>query len=185
MLGATALVLCAIALAGCTHSPDAAADVREASGPAHPWADVITSAYKQAGSDRERDALRDGVISEQEYTYFRAQIVDCLHGLGITAEWSSDGALEYSKPAAVSHEAVNACNKKNGIDVIALRDAMERNPRQLDESEILVACLKRAGSVDPGYTAEMLDKGIEVDEFMGTKQFDTCNADPLELRKHG
>ncbi len=74
---------------------------------------------------------------------------------------------------------MNKCNKDNGLDLIVLRDAMNRNPQQLDEDTILVDCLKRVKAVDPGYTPSMFASGVDVNKFINSSQFDKCNADPL------
>ena len=67
----------------------------------------------------------------------------------------------------------------SGLDLIALRDAMNRNPQQLDENTILVNCLKRVGAVDPGFTPSMLASGVDLNAIINSPQFDKCNADPL------
>ncbi len=158
---------------------NASAPGNAAAGPAKPWADLIKSTYDNARTPAEREALADGTISDTEYAYFQQLIVTCLKKIGVTATWSADHSLEYVRPDSVSNSAVNKCNKDNGLDLIVLRDAMNRNPQQLDENTILVDCLKRVKAVDPGYTASMLANGVDVDSFINSSQFDKCNADPL------
>lgn len=164
---------CASSNVGVSASGNAAA------APAKPWADLIKSTYDNARTPAEREALADGKISDTEYSYFQQLIVTCLKKIGVVATWSSDHSLDYTRPDSVSNSAVDKCNKDNGLDLIVLRDAMNRNPRQLDEDTILVDCLKRVKAVDPGYTPSMLARGVDVDKFINSSQFDNCNADPL------
>ncbi len=165
---------------GCASSNvGASASGNAAAAPAKPWADLIKSTYDNARTPAEREALADGKISDTEYSYFQQLIVTCLKKIGVVATWSSDHSLDYTRPDSVSNSAVDKCNKDNGLDLIVLRDAMNRNPRQLDEDTILVDCLKRVKAVDPGYTPSMLARGVDVDKFINSSQFDNCNADPL------
>ena len=170
----------ALCLAGCASwKAGASATGDAAAAPAKPWAELIKSTYDNARTPAEREALADGKISDTEYAYFQQLIVTCLKKIGVVATWSSDHSLDYTRPDSVSNSAVNTCNEENGLDLIVLRDAMDRNPRQLDENTILVNCLKRVKAVDPGYTPSMLANGVDMDEFINSTQFDKCNADPL------
>jgi hypothetical protein len=179
--GVVALLLVAVCLAGCSASNVGGSNSGDeaAAAPAKPWADLIESTYDNARTPAEREALADGKISDTEYAYFQQLIVTCLKKIGVAARWSSDHSLDYTRPDSVSNSAVNTCNKDNGLELIVLRDAMNRNPQQLDENTILVNCLKRVGAVDPGYTPSMLASGADLNKFMNTSQFDKCNADPL------
>jgi hypothetical protein len=178
--GVVSLLLLAVGLVGCASSNGGApAPGNAVEAPAKPWADLIKSTYDSARTPAEREALADGKISDTEYAYFQQLIVTCLKKIGVVATWSSDHSLDYTRPDSVSNSAVDKCNKDNGLDLIVLRDAMNRNPQQLDENTILVDCLKRVKAVDPGYTPSMLARGVDVDEFINSSQFDKCNADPL------
>ncbi|MFF1635168.1 hypothetical protein [Leifsonia sp. NPDC058248] len=172
----------ALGLFGCANQPHSALGPGEA--PSRPWSDLIKSTSDKSTTDAERSALKDGAISDQEYAYFQEQIKDCLTKLGVTAKWSSDKSLEYTKPDGVTNDAIDNCNRENGLEILALRDAMDRNPQQLDENDILVACLKRVKAVDPGYTSSMLASGVDLDKFMNGELFDKCNADPLHYGKN-
>lgn len=177
-----AIALCATALAGCT---PAAAPPDPESGPtssgrfAGPWADLFELTYEQATSDDERAALDDSEISPEEYAYFQDKIVACLDGIGVTAHFEADGSLNYTKPKAVSADAVRDCNADNGIRVIGLHDAVLRNPTHLDETEIMLDCLRRADVVGQGYTAADLDNGVDMDKISADPAFGGCVDDPL------
>lgn len=183
-LAVIAAFACSLVLSGCSDSGiDVSSVAKERSAPAHPWADLIKSTRDEAHTDAEREALSDGVISDQEYAYFQEQIVSCLRDLGVTATWQPDKTLSYSGPKTVTQDQINRCNEENGLSIIALRDAILRNPQQLDESQILVDCLKRAGAVDSSFTPERLESGNGIGSVLSSPEFDKCNADPLGYKK--
>jgi hypothetical protein len=174
-----------LASTGCSPSPHSASVVTDkARGSSEakfsgPWASLFESTYAESNSEAERKALADGKISDQEYAYFQDKIVGCLASHGISARFGSDRSLEYNTKRDVKQEVINKCNVENGMRVIALRDAIERNPHNRNENEIMVECLKRVKLVDAGYTAAMFAAGVNIDTFINTELFDACNSDPL------
>ncbi len=175
----------ALALAACANpaseeleSPGSASE-----GFSGPWAELFELTYAEASSDEERAALEDGEISAQEYAYFQDQIVQCLATLNVSAHFRSDGALEYSNPDRVSQDAIGQCNADNGIRVLILKDTIARNPTNVDENELVVECLNRAGIVDDGYTAEDLENGVDIREIGQTEEFAGCVGDPYNYGK--
>jgi hypothetical protein len=129
------------------------------------------------------EALSDGQIEGQEVAFFKKEILSCLDGLGLNASWTQDGSLAYSGPKSVSQDSINKCSKKNGLDLITLHQAMNRNPENLDEGEIMVACLKRVKAVGPEYTARMFNTNVGLDRILDSPEFDKCNDDPLNYEK--
>lgn len=172
-------VVLALALAGCASpgevEPQGSGSAGEFRGP---WAETFQLTYDQATSDEERAALADGEISGQEYAYFQDQIVACLAGLGIEAQFRTDGALEYSNPDQVSQDSITACNSDNGIRVLTLRDAITQNPANVDENQLVVDCLVNAGAVDASYTVDDLENGVDVEVIGQTAEFAGCVNDP-------
>jgi len=144
-----------------------------------PWAAAFATAYREARSDDERDALRDSQISDREYAFFQSKIVSCMAELGVDAHWGADKALEYTKPSGVTNDQIQECNRDAGLSIVLLRDATNRNPANLDENEIMTACLKRNKIVSPGYTASDLSAGKDLSVITRNKAFDKCEADPL------
>ena len=175
----------AIAMSGCTAAVESETALGGgASGASKsfsgPWANLFESAYADAFTEQERSALDDGQIDGQEYAYFQNRIVECLSAKGIKeAIWASDGALSYKIPNGADEEAVNTCNRENGLQIIALKDAIDRNPDQLDENEIMVACLKRIDLVDAGYTTAMYAAGTDLSRYINSDEFAKCDGDPL------
>lgn len=148
-----------------------------------PWADLFLSTYQESDSDDERQALIDGEISAQEYAYFQDKIVGCLEDLGITAQFASDKSLRYNNPKEVAQDKIAACSADNGIRVVALKDAIDRNPTNLDENEIVVSCLKRTGVVDFDYSTQDLLNGVNFTIIGETEEFAGCISDPLNYQK--
>ena len=184
----TAGALSAVLLAGCSSAAPSVPGDSTGAGDGRftgPWAELFEQTYAESTSDDERSALEDGEISAEEYAYFQGRIVRCLATLDVEAEFASDGALTYSKPQGVSQDAIQACNADNGIRVLALRDAIERNPTHLDESQIMLDCLKRTGVVGPGYSRSDLENGVDIAELGTTPEFSGCAADPLNYGTMG
>ena len=182
-------ILSVALLTGCSAAaprPDPAGTTAPGSGKfTGPWADLFDLTYSEAASDDERSALDDGEISPEEYAFFQDKIVRCLAALDVTAEFASDGSLDYTKPQGVSQDAIQACNADNGIRVLALRDAIERNPTHLDETQIMLDCLQRTGVVGSGYSRSDLENGVDITQLGTTPEFAGCAADPLNFGTTG
>lgn len=182
----------ALALSLCACSPDAGAGGAADDQPGRaaveapsfdgPWAGLFVSTWEES-TDVERDALADGEIDELEYAYFRAQIIECMNGLGLDARWEPDGSLSYGNSETLDHDDVTECMRSSGLRIVTLKDTMVRNPENLDENQIMVACLQRAGVVPPSYTAEDFGSQRDIDAILDTEGFDGCNAAPLEYAR--
>lgn len=149
------------------------------------WSTVIKETAHEASSDFERKVLDDGRITDAEYSELQARVVDCLAGLGLKAGFDPDGSLTYTatRAAPVERDRIQKCSADNGIRTITLRDAMIRNPSNLDEGTIMVECLRRVGLVDSTYTAEMYDRGDDLERISASSLFDSCDADPLHFER--
>ena len=183
--GLSALAFATV-LTGCTASAEPSTAGSSAASPLSihgPWAEAITSTYAQTADPRVKAALSDGIISGQEVAFFKAQILGCLEQLHVRGSWGDDGSLQYTGSKSVSQDSINDCNRQNGLDLITLHQAMNRNPKNLDENEILVSCLKRANVVGPEYTTNMLKAGVSVESFIDSPEFEKCNNDPLNYKK--
>lgn len=182
-LSVLALVL---VLAGCSGSPTAGgvgSSAPSAVSARGPWAGAIRATYNQSDNVQVKSALSDGEISEQEVAFFQERILQCLEGLGLRGKWTEDGALSYSGSRNVARESINDCNTKNGLDLITLHQAIARNPDNLNEGEIMVACLRRVRAVGPEYTAEMFKANVGLEGILKNSEFEECNSDPLNYKK--
>lgn len=142
------------------------------------WADEFKLAAEEAATEEEREALADGVITDQEYAYFQARILECLEAIGVDASWTADGTLSYN-PNGADNQSIDDCNIDNGDRLLALRDAIIRNPDHLDQSKILVECLRRVGVVGRDYTVDDLNAELDFDRILTSPDFAGCIADPL------
>lgn len=143
------------------------------------WAEMFDYSYSIAQTEVERRALEDERIDDQEYEFFRSRILECLSTLGVDAKFEKDKSLSYTLPGDITGDQITECMQENGLHILTLRDSMDRNPQNLDENTIMADCLKRAGVVDEGYTADDYANGEGADKITPTTGFDECNADPL------
>lgn len=155
-----------------------------------PWAADFATLYASASSDFERDALRDGQITDQEVAEARSRFGDCLAGFGITGtSFEPNGAFRFDTPEGRDADAVNelvqTCSHDSGeAGIGALHSWIRRNPENLDDDTIIAACLVRKGAVDPSYSgqdfaADEEDLSIPYLTGFGEATFVECNADPL------
>lgn len=142
------------------------------------WKETFALTSEQAATADEREALADGTITDQEYAYFQNQILECLDSIGVDASWTSDGDLVYN-PNGAEESAINECNADHGIRLLALRDAIIRNPDHRDDSTIIVECLRRVGLVGQEYTADDLNAGVDIEALQRSADLPPCVADPL------
>ncbi|AND17301.1 hypothetical protein [Rathayibacter tritici] len=183
-------IFAGFALAGCSRiveevGPKANIPVASSGKFSGPYSDLFDAALADAQSEVEKLALEDEVISDQEYAYFQGEITSCLAELGLSASFAADGRLNYANPDDVSQDKIQACSAKNGITILAIRDAMERNPTRLDEAQIMVDCLKQVQIVDKTYTAADYANGVDLDRMVDTDEFKGCSDDPLNYASTG
>lgn len=175
----------AVGASGCSDShdpnPTRSSAARTGPGFSGPWASLFESAYRESKTVDERNALEDGEVSDKEYSYFRQKIIECLAAVGVTANWGAEGALDYSRPSNVSNDDVQRCNQEGGLSILLLRDAILRNPDNLDEGEIMAACLRRIHAVPPNFTARDLAAGRDLDRLSKADGFSQCEVDPLHF----
>lgn len=182
----------ALAVALCACAPDAGVEGAPNSRPGRgvveapsfdgPWAGLFATTWEES-TEVEREALADGEIDDLEYAYFRSEIVDCMEGLGSDARWDADGSLSYGNNDDLDPDDVTDCMRDSGLRIVALKDSMTRNPDNLDENEIMAACLRRAGVVPESYTAEDFGAQRDIEAILATDGFDSCNAAPLEFAR--
>jgi len=180
-----AVLFLAAGLVGCSSPTESAAVVGSGAADgtfAGPWAELFASTFEESMSDVEREALSDGDISGQEYVFFQDQILQCLASFDVEGEFLSDKSFEYSKPAGIEQDVIDKCMVENGIKILTLRDAIERNPSRLDEGEIMVKCLQRADLVDAGYTTTDLMNSVGIEAIIEDPDFKSCESDPIHFK---
>jgi hypothetical protein len=162
--------------------------------PSGPWAQEFQQAYDAADASFMREVLRDGAVSDQEYSEVVARYTACMADLGITLKENppSEGGFSYTFPPTISNENAHAaetrCSEQSGESVIgALYHLAKRNPQHLDENQIVYDCLLGTGTIDTSYTVEDFTADyvaqsfpfVDDPEAMGALA--TCDADPLGL----
>lgn len=179
-----------LALAGCTapaiHSTH---DSPKFEGP---WASEFAKDYASADSEFVRGALRDGKISEQEYSEMTTRMNKCLKDDGITfSGFDQSGGYTTKFPQSMgpsrANELTNQCSKTSGESTIgALYHLVQANPNNIDVPSAIAACLVARGVVSAGYTGKDWTReapagkySFIVDEATGQAAVVDCNRDPF------
>lgn len=189
-------LLVAVLLSGCsaqTASVSDPAPSTEASPEfSGPWADEFAWAYEEARSDFARAALLDERVTDSELAEVRTRFADCLGALGYSeVSFEPNGAFSVRPPRGMDEQTdddnVTTCSDLSGESTVgAMHSWTRRNPENLDDDTIIVACLIREGAVAPSYTPEQFAAdesaaSIPYAEGFGESDFIACNADPLGL----
>lgn len=193
LVAAMATTIGLIFLTGCS-TPSPTSDAPDPSTPEFtgPYAEEFRSDYESASSDFVRAVLRDGQVTEQEYSEMQSLFAKCLATSGIVIKLNEDGSFNTTAPKSMTNDTSHAitvrCSKESGEDVIgSLYSFVHRNPEHLDENTIMAACLVRQKVVSPDYSAKDFARDspagdfIFVDPTNGRKALETCSSDPLDL----
>lgn len=140
-------------------------------------------ALRAATSDFERAVLEDGEITRAEYEEAVERYVSCMADAGVEVGLHEQGGYyTYSAAAASGFDATHdRCAEGTTLLVAGLYVDQLTNPGAEDYDELIVACLIRAGLVDPDYTAEQLtadatDQTLPLDD--SSAGFHGCMANP-------
>lgn len=112
--------------------------------------------YEKASSPEVKEALRDGVISDQEYSEMKERYAACLSASGISlTSYGVDGAV-LDPPSSMTsddvHDTESKCSDRSGEYPIAYFYVQMRvNPSHKDMAQAIVDCFKRKRLVGPGY----------------------------------
>jgi hypothetical protein len=166
-----------IILSGCAGSPPGEA------GPSAPYAAEFKAAEAAATSDFEREVLRDGKITQQEFDEASQRFIDCASQRGVTVTQLSEGGRfsGWSVTGPNKDEVFASCQIGTVTLIEPLYNDILRNPKHLDINELESACLRRAGLAPPSYTAADYRRDAEASTFpfsMEDPAFDRCMRDP-------
>lgn len=196
MIGRTAAAALALSVLVTGCSARSASSVStgdpQALGLEGPWAQQFADAFARSESDSERAILADGVVTPVELEQAHDGVRGCLKDSGLTIEYydrggfglgGSDGGeppLGFEKSDAL----LRACEKRFDQTVTLMYEHTRRNPQNLDETTIEMACFKRHEVVPKSYSRA----DFEADRDAGTGPFVAmtgvardCTDDPLGL----
>jgi hypothetical protein len=159
-----------------------------------PWGAEFGSIYRMTKDRLAHAVLDDCAVTDAEFNSIADDFVRCMDAkrykvkvIGQDGSFSVDrrpGAKEDDGgPDEELAAAMRACG--SGFDAVAgIRGRMLRNPENLNEDEIVVACLIKAGVVDKGYTVKDFQREREEDRYSYDRDSFTvseCIRDPLGL----
>lgn len=181
-------VLCTAALAGCSADVAAPSD-RDAPAFTGPFAAEYEEAWQKSETSEVRTVLRDGRISDQEWSQVLKTLTECLAEKGITlVEYDAgDGGYEANvgdMSGADANERMGACEKRSGEAWVGrLYRDQTRNPENVSETQLITECLIRNHAVPTSYTEEDYLEDAPTLSFPylddhGPQTFAGCNADP-------
>lgn len=122
-----------------------------------PYAAAVQAAREAATSDFERKALQDGHVSRAEYEEATSLYVECLTENGWpTIRVEQDGIYAYQVEGRAEGDAWDTADarcRQGTVDVIEpLYVDSTINPNSQDFVDLVVACLKEHGIVEPSYS---------------------------------
>ncbi len=137
--------------------------------------------YEKATSADIEEALRDGKISDQEYSEMKQRYTACLEATGTTVtKYDFDGAVLDPPSSLTSDQAHNVetkCSDQSGEYPIAyFYVQMRANPSHKDMAQAVVDCFKRKGLVGPNYGL----KDYQAGDLPSSDQqaVNSCSTDP-------
>lgn len=158
------------------------------------WATEFADAFRQASTDFEWEALRDGSISEGEVAEAENRFGTCMEDQGLDFNgFKAGGGYDFGL-GGVDPDRANTiaddCSANSGVNtVVSLYFAMQRNPQRQDEATIIAACLVAEQAVPAGYTANDYNRDAPqmtfpfTDRDLGDQALQRCSTDPLGLAK--
>ncbi|NEN05377.1 hypothetical protein G3T36_05780 [Diaminobutyricibacter tongyongensis] len=156
------LALAALVLTGCA-SPNRQPEGERAQQSGS-WSDEVRQEYEKASSPEIKEALRDGVISDQEYAEMKQRYAACLSAAGIALTKYDFGGAVLNQPPSMTadetHNNLTRCSDDSGEWPIAYFYLQMRvNPSNKDLRQAMIDCFKRKGLVGPGYGVKDYEAG--------------------------
>lgn len=149
------------------------------------WADEISAYSGEATTELERQILSDGKITAEELAAAQDAFVSCTRLAGFTvSSFTNDGGYSIDGPFTDDGPPALAKCEKSFNHTAGMYWMMLRNPAGIDEAELMVNCLKRAGVVDASMSrAEYLDRLGTSPLTVSDPAFSKCNANPTTAFK--
>lgn len=176
---AAAALLVPLLLTGC--STPAETERTSAGADDEPgWGDDLSRLRAQATTELEQLILADDRISEEERVAAEDAFVQCAGEAGFTVtDFARGGGYTIDGPFADDGPpALRACegsfNRTSGQYWL-----MQRNPAGIDEAELMISCLVRAGVLDESFTRADYLEGLGAPPLtLGSSEFGRCTVEP-------
>lgn len=190
LLALVTVLVASLTLGGCSEAGPGSSKVSapEFEGP---YASEFEAAFLETKSERARDILRDGEISEMEYTETIESYGSCLTGKGIDFKgFNDDFSHRFKYPESMSYEEadriLNECAASTGErEVTMLYAAISMNPENRDVGELQVECFLAKGIVPKDYTVDDWREDVRTRSFpiiespTSAEALSACEEDPL------
>lgn len=158
-----------------------------------PWAAEFANAYRSASSDVIRKILERESITDQDYAIASGMFVKCMANKGFAIEVDGPAGEMTILDTPTQADTDRAFAASNICDtgwsaLCALRHSLLRNPENLDENTIMVACLEKEKLVPPSYTAKDYGRDDLAMKFpfnTSSAGYDRCIRNPLGLGSTG
>ncbi len=125
--------------------------------PVDPYRPDVLAAYKIATSDFERQVLKDGLITRQEYEEAVNRFLDCMKKSGYPmGKVDNYGIYNYqiSGNSGAEGPSMDKCHQDTIIKIEPLYVDKHMNPLKQDLHELIAKCLIRKKIAPPDYSKE-------------------------------
>jgi hypothetical protein len=153
---------------------------------AGPWERDFIEMYQWAESERGKEMLADGLITDQEFQEGLKIIDECYTRKNATVTYDRYGlAAVHSLGEGDPAEIMSECSFADD-GVVVLYRKIARNPENIREEELQAQCLIRKGIVEKGFTAEDYEALVTMETGVPPPWWDdepavSCGFDPLGL----
>jgi hypothetical protein len=158
-----------------------------------PWASEFAEAYGKAENPFVKGALKDGRISDREFSEMEEKFRSCLADASVGFDGFGPGGSYHTTnldgiSTESNNEATERCSREVGeYPISPFYFRVKANPQNLDDVTITAECLVRKKAVAPGYTAKDYKRDAVdfsfpfLDEEEGRRVLEVCTYDPLGL----
>lgn len=163
-------VCAALVLSGCGSD--------ETVDPANPYAEEMLRAQSQATSDFEKEALKDGAVSREEYIEALDRYATCIRDKGAqVALVEASGIFVYEISGAVDFydSVADGCDKGTKGLIEPLYVDILADPQKKGIDAAIAECMVAMGAVDSSFTA------ADFVELMEREEAEQAN-DPVSRR---
>lgn len=140
--------------------------------PANPYAEEIRHSQEEASSEFEREVLKDGEVSREEYVEALDRYVSCIQEQGSSvALVESAGIFVYSITGSIDlyDSVADGCSKGNKHLIEPLYVEILADPQKKGYDQVTAECMVALGIVDDSFT------GTDFAELWGREEREEAN----------